>query len=340
MPAITFLQYLRDKQDNHDVLDEGLVSVLSDLADACKRTAHAVNQGALTDSLKSLDSINVQGEKQQALDVISNDIFLKFADQNNYVAGLVSEELPDVYIPNHSQTQATERAINKRYLLVFDPLDGSSNVGLNISVGSIFSILKCPDGVVHLQEKDFLQAGKHQLCAGYAMYGFSTMLVITLGDGVNCFTLDEAKGEFILTHADMKIAKDAEEFAINMSHQRFWEPAIQRYVAECLQGVEGLRKKDFNMRWVASMVAEVHRILTRGGVFMYPIDSKVRAQGGKLRLLYEASPMSMIVEQAGGASSTGYQRILDIEPDTIHQRVGVVLGAQHEVELVAAYHKG
>jgi len=339
MPAKTFSHYLIEKQQTLANLNEGFVSVLSDLAKACKKTAHAVNQGALTHSLESLDSINVQGEKQQALDVISNDIFLEFADQNSFVAGLVSEELPDVYIPKQLYKPATNQTAVQRYLLAFDPLDGSSNVSLNISVGSIFSILPCPETVAEPQAKDFLQPGKHQVCAGYAMYGFSTMLVITLGDGVDCFTLDEAKGEFVLTHADMKIAQDANEFAINMSHQRFWELAVQRYVAECLQGVEGVRKKDFNMRWVASMVAEVHRILSRGGVFMYPIDSKIKAQGGKLRLLYESNPMSFIVEQAGGASSTGYQRILDITPDSIHQRVGVVLGAKNEVDLVTAYHK-
>jgi fructose-1,6-bisphosphatase I len=335
MSAISLSEYLTDKQQKLAHLNDGLVSVLTDLAEACKKTAHAVNQGALTHSLESLDSINVQGEKQQALDVISNDIFLAFADQNPHVAGLVSEELPDVYLPHQS---SAHQPPTQRYLLAFDPLDGSSNVSLNISVGSIFSVLPCPDEVKQPQSQDFLQAGKRQVCAGYAMYGFSTMLVITLGDGVDCFTLDEAIGEFILTHAEMKIPQDANEFAINMSHQRFWEPAMQRYVGECLQGVEGERKKDFNMRWVASMVAEVHRILVRGGVFMYPTDSKIKKQGGKLRLLYEANPMSFIAEQAGGASSTAYERILDITPQSIHQRVGVVLGAKHEVDLVTAYH--
>jgi len=336
MAAKTFSNYLSEKQHS---LSNGLTSVLLGIAEACKKTAQAVNQGALTHTLESLDSINIQGEKQQALDVISNDIFLAFADQNPYVAALVSEELPDVYIPQHVQSRDKNQLPAQRYLLAFDPLDGSSNVSLNISVGSIFSVLPCPEAVEKPQAKDFLQAGKHQLCAGYAMYGFATMLVITLGDGVHCFTLDESTGEFILTHDDMKIADAANEFAINMSHQRFWEPAMQRYVGECLQGVEGVRKKDFNMRWVASMVAEVHRILTRGGVFMYPIDRKIKAQGGKLRLLYEANPMSMIVEQAGGAASTAYERILDITPQSIHQRVGVVLGAKQEVDLVDAYHR-
>jgi len=340
MPPLSLSEYLTEKQKKLAHLNDGLISVLLDLAEACVKTAYAVNRGALTHTLESLDSINVQGEKQQALDVISNDIFLAFADKNEHVAALVSEELPDVYLPNHLHQPSANPLPTNRYLLAFDPLDGSSNVSLNISVGSIFSVLPCPDGVQQPQVQDFLQAGKRQVCAGYAMYGFSTMLVITLGDGVDCFTLDEATGRFILTHGEMKIPSEANEFAINMSHQRFWEPAIQRYVDECLKGIEGPRKKDFNMRWVASMVAEVHRILTRGGVFMYPIDSKIRVQGGKLRLLYEANPMSLIVEQAGGTASTGYLRILDVEPDSIHQRVGVVLGAKQEIDLLSAYHQG
>lgn len=336
MSAISLSEYLIDKQKKLAHLNDDLVSVLIDLAVACKKTAHAVNQGALTHTLESLNSINVQGEKQQALDVISNEIFLAFADQNQYVAGLVSEELPDVYLPKRP---ITSQLPNSRYLLAFDPLDGSSNVSLNISVGSIFSVLPCPAEAQQPQAQDFLQAGKHQICAGYAMYGFTTMLVFTLGDGVDCFTLDESLGEFVLTSPQMKISEDANEFAINMSHQRFWQPGIQRYVSECLRGIDGARKKDFNMRWVASMVAEVHRILVRGGVFMYPIDSKIKKQGGKLRLLYEANPMSFIAEQAGGGSSNGYKRILDILPEHIHQRVGVILGAKHEVELVNSYHK-
>jgi fructose-1,6-bisphosphatase I len=225
-----------------------------------------------------------------------------------------------------------------KYLLVFDPLDGSSNVDVNISVGTIFSILKAPVPNRPARAEDFLQAGTRQVCAGYAIYGSSTMLVLTLGNGVNGFTLDRDVGEFVLTHPNMTIPADTGEFAINASNRRFWEAPVQRYVDECLAGKEGPRGRDFNMRWVASMVAEVHRILTRGGIFMYPRDTKDPAKAGKLRLLYEANPMAFVVEQAGGAASTGYQRILDIAPDGLHQRVPVILGSRNEVDVVSGYH--
>jgi fructose-1,6-bisphosphatase I len=216
-------------------------------------------------------------------------------------------------------------------------LDGSSNVNVNISVGTIFSILKSPNAQPKLA--DFLQPGVSQVCAGYALYGTSTMLVLTVGQGVNGFTLDSESGEFYLTHPNMQIAKETQEFAINMSNYRFWQEPVQRYIDECLQGEEGDRNKDFNMRWVASMVAEVHRILVRGGVFMYPIDTKLQAKGGKLRLMYEANPMSWIVEQAGGAATTGTMRILEIVPTHLHQRVPVMMGSKSEVERIISYHQ-
>jgi fructose-1,6-bisphosphatase I len=245
---------------------------------------------------------------------------------------MASEEMDEVYpIP-------TKYPLGK-YLLVFDPLDGSSNVDINISVGTIFSILRAPVPNRAASMADFLQPGTQQVCAGYALYGSSTMLVLTMGHGVNGFTLDREVGEFLLTHPDMKVPEETREFAINASNRRFWEPPVARYVEECLAGVEGPRGKDFNMRWVASMVAEVHRILTRGGVFMYPRDTKDPSKPGKLRLLYEANPMSMIVEQAGGASSTGYERILDLKPEGLHQRVPVILGSKKEVETIVSYHK-
>ena len=223
-----------------------------------------------------------------------------------------------------------------QYLLLFDPLDGSSNVNVNISVGTIFSILESANAQPVLS--DFMQAGTKQICAGYALYGTSTMLILTTGNGVNGFTLDTGAGEFYLSHPDIKVPADTQEFAINMSNYRFWQEPVQRYIDECLQGVEGIRKKDFNMRWVASMVAEVHRILVRGGVFMYPIDSKLQSKGGKLRLMYEANPMSFIVEQAGGAATTGIQRILEVHPNGLHQRVPVMMGSRNEVERIVAYH--
>ncbi|MBU6478636.1 MAG: class 1 fructose-bisphosphatase, partial [Xanthomonadaceae bacterium] len=223
-------------------------------------------------------------------------------------------------------------------LLLFDPLDGSSNIDVNISVGTIFSVLRCPEGVTHATEKDFLQPGTRQVAAGYCVYGPSTLLVLTTGHGVNVFTLDREVGSFRLTRANATIPEDTSEFAVNMSNQRYWEAPMQRYVADMLAGKAGPRGRDFNMRWVASMVADVHRILTRGGIFIYPLDEKVKSNGGKLRLMYEANPMSFIVEQAGGAATTGRSRILDVQPTQLHQRVPVFLGSKHEVETAAKYH--
>jgi fructose-1,6-bisphosphatase I len=224
-------------------------------------------------------------------------------------------------------------------LMLFDPLDGSSNIDVNVSVGTIFSILHKPEGKTDITTEDFLQAGTKQVCAGYVVYGPSTLLVLTLGHGVDCFTLDRELGEFILTETGMTIPEDTKEFAINMSNMRFWEQPVLRYVEELLAGKTHVRGKDFNMRWVASMVADVHRILTRGGVFMYPYDVKDASKAGKLRLMYEANPMSFIVEQAGGASTTGRVRILEIQPTGLHQRVPVILGSKNEVELVTGYHQ-
>jgi fructose-1,6-bisphosphatase I len=279
----------------------------------------------------SLASENVQGEVQKELDVITNELFISSLEWAGHLAGMASEEMEHPYdIPGQYP--------RGKYLILFDPLDGSSNVNVNISVGTIFSILRAPNGTAQPQLDDFLQPGTEQVCAGYALYGSSTMFVLTTGHGVNGFTLDREVGEFYLTHPDMTIPADTHEFAVNTSNQRHWETPVQRYVEECLKGKEGPRGRDFNMRWVASMVAEVHRILIRGGVFMYPLDTKLKEQGGKLRLLYEANPMSFIVEQAGGASSTGRSRILEIAPTALHQRVPVILGSKNEVERIISYH--
>ncbi len=307
-----------------------LSAMLKDIVTACKKISLAIDQGALSGNMGSLGSQNVQGEVQKALDVITNDIFIEENQRSGYVAGMASEEMDDVI------KIAGKRRQQGQYLLLFDPLDGSSNVNVNISVGTIFSILQSANAKPVLS--DFMQAGTTQICAGYALYGTSTMLVLTTGNGVNGFTLDAGAGEFYLSHPGIKVPADTQEFAINMSNYRFWQEPVQRYIDECLQGVEGIRKKDFNMRWVASMVAEVHRILVRGGVFMYPIDSKLQSKGGKLRLMYEANPMSFIVEQAGGAATTGIQRILEVHPNGLHQRVPVMMGSRNEVERIVAYH--
>lgn len=308
-----------------------LTLMLDDIINACKKIAIAIDSGALEGHMGSLASENVQGEVQKALDVITNDIFIESNQRSGYVAGMASEEIDNIIEVAEKHKQ------NGKYLLLFDPLDGSSNVNVNISVGTIFSILMSPNKSPILA--DFLQPGVSQVCAGYALYGTSTMLVFTTGNGVNGFTLDTESGEFYLTHPDMQIAKETQEFAVNMSNYRFWQEPVQRYIDECLQGEEGDRNKDFNMRWVASMVAEMHRILIRGGVFMYPTDSKLQAKGGKLRLMYEANPMGYIVEQAGGLATTGTQRIMEIVPTHVHQRVPVIMGSKSEVERIISYHQ-
>jgi fructose-1,6-bisphosphatase I len=225
------------------------------------------------------------------------------------------------------------------YLLLFDPLDGSSNIDVNASIGTIFSVLKKPQGHAGVSAQDFLQPGKNQVAAGYCIYGPQTTLVFTVGHGVAMFTLDREQGAFVLTHENVQVPADTQEFAINMSNMRHWDEPVRRYIDECLQGQAGPRGKNFNMRWMACMVADVHRILTRGGVFMYPWDQREPLKPGKLRLLYEANPMSWLIEQAGGAATNGQQRILDLQPSQLHERVSVVLGARHEVERVTAYHQ-
>ncbi|WP_277059788.1 class 1 fructose-bisphosphatase [Rivihabitans pingtungensis] len=310
--------------------DSVMLQLLDDIATACKMISHEIAQGAMLGNLGKAGSENVQGEEQKQLDVIANDIFLAVNAQAGHYPAMASEELEDVYV--------VDGAAEGKYLLLFDPLDGSSNIDVNVSVGSIFSILRLPEGADPSQAAAFLQTGVQQVAAGYALYGPSTMLVISVGQGVHGFTLDRNTGLFYLTHPDMSIPADTKEFAINASRARFWEAPVKRYVDECLAGKTGPRGRDFNMRWIASMVAEVHRILTRGGLFMYPMDAENQAKGGKLRLMYEANPMSFLVEQAGGAASTGRQRIMDVAPTGLHQRISVILGSKHEVERVASYH--
>lgn len=306
--------------------------LLNAVATAVKVIANQVNKGALVGALGSADAENVQGEVQKNLDVISNEVMISQTEWTGHLAGMASEEMEDVYpIP------ASHR--RGKYLLVFDPLDGSSNIDVNISVGTIFSILRSPKPGADAQVEDFLQAGVEQVGAGFALYGPSTMLVLTAGSGVDGFTLDRDIGAFMLTHPQMRIPGDTNEFAINSSNERFWEPPVRRYVQECLAGRTGPRAKDFNMRWIASLVAEVFRILTRGGVFLYPADSKDPSQPGRLRLLYEANPIAFLVEQAGGLASTGHQRVLDVTPKSLHQRLPLILGSRHEVERLEQYHR-
>ena len=330
----TLTQFIIEEQRRIPGATGDFTSLLNDVVTACKKIACAVNRGGLIGILGSAGSENVQGETQKKLDIISNDVMINSLEWTGHLAGMASEEMDDP-LPIPAMYP------KGKYLILFDPLDGSSNIDVNVSVGTIFSILRAPEGCENPTLEDYLQPGTRQICAGYAVYGPATMLVLTSGHGVNGFTLDRSIGEFILSHPDMTIPADTREFAINMSNQRHWEAPVRRYVDECIQGKEGARGEDFNMRWVASMVAEVHRILTRGGIFMYPIDEKLKAKGqaGKLRLMYEANPMGFIVEQAGGACSTGRERIMELKPTGLHQRVPVILGSRNEVERVVAYHR-
>jgi fructose-1,6-bisphosphatase I/sedoheptulose-1,7-bisphosphatase/fructose-1,6-bisphosphatase I len=308
-----------------------LAALLIDIAAAVKAISAMTAKGELGDVLGSLETQNVQGEIQKKLDVMSNTAFVNTFALGGLVAGLASEEMDDPIVIEAQDEPG-------RFLAIFDPLDGSSNIDINVSVGSIFSVLRAPKGRVP-EVKDYLLSGREQVAAGYAIYGPSTMLVLTVGKGTHGFTLDREVGNFILTHRDMQIPEDTSEFAINASNERFWEPPVQRYVAECKNGRTDVRGRDFNMRWIASMVADIHRILLRGGVFMYPKDTKDLSKSGRLRLMYEANPMSFVVEQAGGIGSTGRQRILDIQPEEIHQRVPVIIGSRNEVDRIERYHQ-
>ena len=336
----TLTQYLIEERRRFPGSSGDFNALILDVALACKAIARAVAMGELggmygDQAADGGKSINVQGETQKKLDVLSNDLFIRMNEWAGHLAGMASEEMDDPY---QIQTQFPRG----KYMLVFDPLDGSSNIDVNVSVGSIFSILRAPLDVIDsgrdVTEKDFLQPGSQQMAAGYALYGPTTMLVLTVGNGAAGFTLDPNLGEFMLTHPQLRVPEDTQEFAINASNSRFWEAPIKRYVDECLAGKSGARGKDFNMRWIASMVAEAHRILMRGGVFMYPRDNKDPSKAGRLRLLYEANPIGMVMEQAGGRASTGREPMLSVNPESLHQRIGLVFGSKNEVERIERYH--
>ncbi|SRR6266581_1766749 len=332
MKPISLTRFLIQEQHAKEVISADLRLLVEVVSRACKAISIAIGKGELAGMLGSAGSDNVQGEAQKKLDVISNEILLEANEWGGHLAAMASEEME---LPH----QIPHRYPKGEYLLLFDPLDGSSNIDVNVSVGTIFSVLRCPEGVTAADERAFLQPGTRQVCAGYAVYGPTTLLVLSLGDGVNVFTLNRENGAFYLTQENVRIPEDSREFAINASNMRFWEAPVRRYVDEMLAGSSGPRGYDFNMRWVASMVADVHRILTRGGIFMYPKDARDPGKPGKLRLMYEANPMAFIVEQAGGRATTGHQRILDIVPEKLHQRVPVILGSKNEVERVTQYHQ-
>jgi fructose-1,6-bisphosphatase I len=328
---ISLSRYLVEQQRDKGHIPADLRLLLEVVARACKSISHAVNKGALGGVLGSAESENVQGEVQKKLDIIANEVLLEANEWGGHLAAMASEEMDSIYVVPNRYPQG-------EYLLMFDPLEGSSNIDVNVSIGTIFSVLKKHDESVGVTEQDFLQPGKQQVAAGYCIYGPQTTLVLTVGDGVAMFTLDREQGSFVLTQENVQVPADTKEFAINMSNMRHWDEPVRRYIDECLEGREGPRGKDFNMRWIASMVADVHRILTRGGIFMYPWDKREPHKAGKLRLLYEANPMSWLIEQAGGAATNGQQRILDLQPRQLHERVSVVLGSRNEVERLTQYH--
>lgn len=331
MSNLSLSQYLAREEKLHG-LDPALTRLLTSVSEACKTISFKVKNGALAGVLGLAGSENVQGEDQKKLDIISNDIFVEAVAQSGAVCGMVSEEIPEVI------SVPADLPIGP-YLIAFDPLDGSSNIDINVSIGSIFSVMPAVRPKREAVAADFMMPGTNQVAAGYCMYGPQTQLVITLGRGVAMFTLDPTTGTFVLTAENVRVDRAAKEFAINCSNMRHWEAPVKRYIAELLEGKSGVRGKDFNMRWVAAMVAEVHRILMRGGIFMYPRDHRDLSKPGKLRLLYEANPMSLLMENAGAAATNGHQRILEVQPEKIHQRVAVFLGAAEEVERVTAYHQ-
>lgn len=329
---ISLTQHLIEEHRIANNIPEELRLLLEVVARACKTIGNAVGKGALGDILGSAQTENVQGEIQKKLDILSNQILLESNEWGGYLGAMASEEMETIHPISNDYPKG-------KYLLLFDPLDGSSNIDVNVSIGTIFSVLQTPETGENPTEKDFLQPGHKQVAAGYALYGPQTLFVLTTGRGVNCFTLDREMGSWVLTQRNMQIPADTSEYAINASNSRFWYPPVKRYVREMTEGSDGPRNKNFNMRWVGSMVTDMHRILSRGGIFMYPADTRNPSQPGRIRLLYEANPMAFIVEQAGGAATNGHQRLMEVQPDKLHQRVPVFLGSRNEVERVTRYHQ-
>ena len=323
---VSLTRYLVEQQRVDGRIPPQLRLLLEVVARACKRISFAVNKGELGDVMGTAGSENIQGEVQKKLDIIANETLIEANEWGGHLAAMASEEMEGIYVVPNRYPQG-------EYLL-----NGSSNIDVNVSIGTIFSVMKKPDGHPGVHDNDFLQPGTQQVAAGYCIYGPQTTLALTVGDGVAMFTLDREQGSFVLIQENVKIPEDTKEFAINMSNMRHWDTPVKRYVDECLAGEDGPRGKNFNMRWIASMVADVHRILTRGGIFMYPWDKREPNKPGKLRLMYEANPMGWLVEQAGGAATNGHQRILDIQPTQLHERVSVILGSKNEVERATQYH--
>lgn len=317
---ITLTQFMNEEQRKIPGATGDFTGLLNDIITASKIIANQIGKGALLASGKDLN---------QKIESMANQVMLEAAKMTGHLSAMASEDMDDI-----SSTQP-----RGKYLLTFDPLNGSGNLDINFQTGTIFSILLAPDAKRKPKAEDFLQPGADIVCAGMIQYGASTRLIMTTGHGVNGFTLDREIGEYVLTHPKMTIPVEASTFAINASNEKYWEPPVRRYVQECMAGKEGSRGKDFGMRWVASLVAEAYRILTRGGVFLYPHDERTREQGGRLGLIYEANPIAFIIEQAGGGAITGRNRILDIKPAELHQRAPFIFGSKDEVDRLHRYHQ-
>lgn len=317
---ITLNQFLNDEQRKIEGATGDFTGLLGDLVTASKIIANAVGKGALLATGRDLN---------KKLEAMANEVMLQAAMATGHLAAIASEDMEGII-------QVKPRG---KYLLTFDPLNGSGNLDINFQTGTIFSVLRAPDSRHKPKPEDFLRPGTELVCAGLVQYGASTRLILTTGQGLNGFTLDREVGEYVLTHPKIMIPKESSTFAINASNERYWEPPVRRYVQECMAGREGVRGKDFGMRWVASLVAEAYRILTRGGVFLYPHDERTREQGGRLGLIYEANPIAFIIEQAGGAAITGRNRILDIKPTELHQRAPFIFGSKDEVDRLHRYHQ-
>ncbi len=328
----TLTQFLIEERRRAPDATGDLNALVTDVSLACKAISRKVAYGALSGALGSAGTCDGQGEAPKTLDAMSTGMFLRANEWGGHVAGMVSKEMAGPYVLPHQFPRG-------KYLLAFDSLDGSSNTDVNVAVGSIFSVLRAVTPRQNPKLGDFLQPGTAQVCAGYAIYGPSTMLILSLGKGTHAFTLDPLLGEWVLSHPNLKIPPSSREFAINVSNSRFWESPVKRYVDECMAGRTGPRGDDFTMRWIASLVAETHRILMRGGVFMHPRDNKDVTKPGHLQLLYEANPISMLIEQAGGMASTGQQRLMDVKPQSLHQTIGFIFGSSEEVARIEAYHR-
>ncbi len=313
---------------NQHATSPALNDVITTVTDVGKTISQLLRKGALADILGEAGNQNVQGEDQKKLDVLANDLLLDALAKNTHCAGVASEELDD----------ATPANDDGGLLVLFDPLDGSSNIDINMAVGTIFSILPYERQGQTSENSDYLQAGNKQLAAGYLLYGTSTVLALTIADKVVMFSLDPETSDYVLIEDNVQIDADTSEYAINSSNYRYWRAPMQQYIDELIAGETGVRGRDFNTRWVAAMVGDVHRILCRGGLFTYPFDTKYAHKAGKLRLMYEANPMSLLIERAGGGATDAVNRILDIEPTDIHQRVPVVLGSKNEVNYVKDLH--